>query len=191
MSAEISRAEVFRMIRGLVTGKGTATLYIHTDNNRMIIVAAQDGEIITLTSGPKHGAKAIPMLQEMQSAKVRVDDNAISLRSENMPPTSELLTLIETETPDASDESGKRSPATRVLTPKVEEAKGILSQLLTEYMGPIAPMYCEQVLDSLGNSLDGDNLLIAVDKMAKEAGGPAEAQAFTEQALKKLRKVAG
>ena len=47
MSEKISPAEVIQMIRDLVTSKQTATLYIHTDRNRMVMVATKDGQLWT------------------------------------------------------------------------------------------------------------------------------------------------
>ena len=186
MSEKISPAEVIQMIRDLVTSKQTATLYIHTDRNRMVMVATKDGGIITLSSGPKHGAKAIPMLREMRSASVRVDNNAISYHSENIPPTAVLLSMLETETQKAPAASRKRPAAMGASGMEIEKVRTILSQLLTEYLGPIAPMFCEQVLDSMGNSLDSDRLRAAVQQLAAEAGGPEEARAFTERAWEQL-----
>lgn len=186
MNEKYSYAKVVDMIRVLVARMQTATLYIRTDHNRMVLVAMKDGEIITLSSGPRHGAKAISILREMRSAAVRIDNNAIAYHTENMPPTTVLLSMLETGTQQAPAVSGKRPSASGSSGMEKERVKIILSQLLTEYLGPIAPMCCEQVLDAMGNSLDVDQQRAAVQQLATEAGSPEEARAFTERARQQL-----
>jgi len=187
MSKKISRTEVIEMIRALVTSNRTATLYIHTDKNHMVMVAVQGGEVITLSSGPRHGARAIPYLREMLSAVVRVDTNAIAYHTENVPPTRVLLSMLETETQQAPGAIGKRSSPSGSAGMEIEKVKTILSQLLAEYLGPIAPMACEQVLDPMGDSLNTARLRAAVEQLAAEAGGPEESRAFTQRAWHQLK----
>ena len=86
MGEEIAGSEVIRMIRDLVTQKRTATLNIRTNRNRAVMFAAKDGNIVTFSCGSLHGEAAIPALQEMSSAVVRVYDNAVAYRSEQLPP---------------------------------------------------------------------------------------------------------
>jgi hypothetical protein len=174
------------MIHDLVTGNRTATLYVRTDKNRVVIVATREGEIITLSSGPKRGEKAIPILREMRSAAVRVENGAIAFHSSSLAPTPVLLALMEADEIPDSDPSHPPREALPAVTPQFEKVRAILSRLLTEYLGPLAPMCCEQVLESLGNSLDGDRLGLAIGRMAAEAGSPEEARAFTERAWKLL-----
>jgi hypothetical protein len=186
MNNEIPAAEVIQTIRDLVNSKGTATLYVRTDKNRVVIVAVKEGEIITLSSGPKHGAKAIPVLREMRSAAVRLENGAIAFHSENMPATSALLATLEGDPPDGDTRREERAGARNKTGLEVEKVKAVLSQLLSEYLGPMAPVCCEQVFDSLGNSLDAERLRLAIKKMAAEAGSPDEAQSFTLRAWKRL-----
>jgi hypothetical protein len=186
MSDQISSAEVIQMIRDLVNRTQTATLYVRTDQNHVVIVATKGGEIITLSSGSAHGEKAIPVLREMQWATVRVDGNAIAYHSEAMPPTPTLLGLLSSDTQPASRVNGKRLDSAGLSNVDSERVKKILSELLSEYLGPIAPMFCEQVLESVGDSLDPKRLRMAVEKMAAEAGGTEEVRDFTNRAWKQL-----
>jgi hypothetical protein len=187
MSKEIPAGEVFGMIRDLVDRMETATLYIRTDKNRAVMVATKGGEIITLSSGPRHGAKAIPILRDMRTAAVRVEGHAISYHSEHMPPTAVLMAMLETDSSDQAEAGGESTGASGGAAVGVaDRVKTVLSQLLSEYLGPVAPICCEQVMESLGNPSDADRLRLAVEKMAAEAGSPEEAQAFTLRAWKRL-----
>ncbi len=187
MSKKITRTEVIEMIRALVTSNRTATLYIHTDKNHMVMVATQGGEVITLSSGPRHGVKAIPYLREMLSAVVRVDANAIAYHTENVPPTRVILSMLEAEAVQASGAVAKGPAAAASPGMEMEKVKTILSQLLAEYLGPIAPMACEHVLNPMGDTLDIARLRDAVEQLAEEAGGPAESRTFTQRAWHQLK----
>ncbi|MDJ0807393.1 MAG: hypothetical protein QNJ78_11220 [Gammaproteobacteria bacterium] len=186
MGEEITSAELTRMVHDSLAEMRSATLFIRTDKNRIIVISTKGGEIITMFSGPKHGAGVIPMLLEMHSATVRIDDVAISHRSSSLPPTPVLMDMLESGKVNVPVETSKGSKATPASRPDFEVAKAVLSELLTEYLGPLAPMCCDDILESLGNSLEGDRLRTAIEKMAAEAGGPEEAQAFSEKAWKQL-----
>jgi len=186
MSDEISRADVIRLIRNLVAEKGTGTLYIRTNQNRVVMVAVQGGNIITLSSGPRHGESAIPMLREMSSAVVRVDSTAVAYHSDQMPPTAVLLTMLDADpgpaTAGVATVQGQRAR----LGPEAEKVKMVLGRLLTDYMGPVGPMVCDQALGQLGDSIDGGRLRALVDQLATEIGDSDEARTFTEKAWKEL-----
>lgn len=186
MSDEISRAEVIRMIRNLVADKGTATLYIRTNQNRVVMVAVSGGNIITLSSGPRHGAKAVPMLQEMVSGTVRTDDTAVAYHSDQLPPTDALLTMLEASPEPATFANAAAQAQSGRLGPEAEKVKLVLGRLLTDFMGPVAPMVCDQYLGQLGTSIDSGRLRALVDQLAAEIGDSEEARTFTEQAWKEL-----
>jgi len=186
MSDEISRGDVISLIRNLVAEKRTGTLYIRTNLNRVVMVALKGGNIITLSSGPRHGEKAIPMLQEMSSAVVRIDDTAVAYHSEHMPQTQVLLAMIEAEAGQANSGAAAAQRRTAQLGPEAARVRTLLGRLLTDYMGPVAPMVCDQFLGPLGNSMDGDRLRAAIKGLAAEIGDSDEARSFTEKACKEL-----
>jgi hypothetical protein len=186
MSDEISRADVIRKIRNLVAEKGTGTLYIRTNQNRVVMVAVQDGNIITLSSGPRHGENAIPMLREMSSAVVRVDNTAVAYHSDQMPPTAALLAMLDADVgPGTSGQATVQGQSVR-LGPEAAKVRGVLGRLLTDHMGPVGPMVCDQVLGPLGNSMDSDRLRAAIEMLATEIGDSEEARTFSEKAWKEL-----
>ena len=151
------------------------------------MVAVKSGNIITFSSGPRHGEKAIPMLQEMTSAVVRVSDEALSYRSNQMPPTQRLLEMLEADLgPQTAGEAAAGGWRSGGPGAEAEQVRLVLGQLLIDFMGPVAPMVCDQHLSSLGGSLDTDRLRVLIAKLAAEIGDSEEAQTFTEQARNAL-----
>jgi len=187
MSEKLSNAQVLQLIRDHVSDMRTATLYIRTDQNRLVIVAIRQGDIVTLSSGPKHGEKAIPLLREMQSAVVRVEDEAVPFHSESVPPTTVLMAMLEGDTArqvPVGDETPQAGGGTDLETQRIT---AVLADLLSEYLGPVAPVFCEQVVGSLARPLNHDRLVSAVEKLATEAGGPQEAEDFRKRAREQLK----
>jgi hypothetical protein len=187
MTEELSYAQLIGMIRDLVEKKRAATLYIRTDQDRMVMVSTQGGKIITLSSGPKHGVKAVPLLRETHSAAVRIESTPVSYHSDEVPETDVLLAMLESDTQQTPTASTTPPGVPTVSSAETARIRAILSSLLTEYLGPMAPMCCDDVLEAVGSPLDANRLSEAVKQMAAEAGGPDEARAFTERAWKALK----
>lgn len=196
MKEEISRTEVIRWLRKLVADKRTATLYVRTNHNRMAMIGIKKGEIVTLVCGPKRGMKAIPLLQEMSSAVVNEENTAVAHHSDELPPTSTILAMIEAGGEMASF-VGDGSPASQTFSPmaamasagfvKTISARATLVELLTDYMGPIASMVCDDALDSFGPTIDNPaKLREAIDRIARELNDIRDAKAFAAQAKKLL-----
>jgi len=190
MSEETPRAEVIRMIHDAVAKKRTTTFYIRTDKNRMVMLGIKQGEIVTLSSGPKRGENAVPILREMTSGVVRSEDAAVAFHSDQMPPTGALLAMIEA-TDVGSDglhraAQGTPSPPTGAGMEK-EAAQTILCQLLAKYMGPIAPMVCKDAFDNLGDSVDAPQLWTAIETLAAEIDNDIEAKEFSRLAAQQLK----
>jgi hypothetical protein len=99
LSDEMSYDQVIGLIERLATQRGTATLYVRTDKNRIVMVSIDNGRIVTLSSGPKRGESAIPLLQEMSSAVVRIEASAVAYHSEGMPSTQAILTMLQNPVP--------------------------------------------------------------------------------------------
>ena len=74
MNGEITRTQLIALLRQLVDEKRTSTLYVHTDENHLIAVGVDAGEIVSLICGPKQGERAIPLVRRMGTGTFRVED---------------------------------------------------------------------------------------------------------------------
>jgi hypothetical protein len=62
-----------------------------------------------------------------------------------------------------------------------------LTTLLTDYMGPVAPIVCDDCLAACGTPLTAEALSTAIARMAQEIGSASEAQSFSLQARQRLK----
>jgi len=190
MNDQFSYPDVVRMIKDLVAKRGTATLYVRTDRNRVVMIGVRGGEIVTLSSGPKRGEKAIPMLREMSSATVRIEDSAVAFHSEEMPSTQTILAMLSAEAeprqPETSAAAANTPPSNdRVM--ETEKVRTVLCHLLGPHLGPISPLICEEVVDSISGPLDAQRLRSIIDRLATEIADPAEALQFAAEAARQLK----
>jgi hypothetical protein len=187
MHEKVCYADVVRTIRDLVSRRGTATLYVRTDRNRIVIIGVKSGRIVTLSSGPKRGEKAIPILREMSAGAMRVDDSALAYRSEEMPPTPAILAMLVSGRDRRPSAAHRAEPATSDRIMEAEKIRTILCQLLGPHLGPKSPLACEEVVASANGPLDAQGLRNIIDRLAAEIADPAEALKFATEATRQLR----
>lgn len=186
MTQQFSYADVVDMVRDLVAKKGTGTLYVRTDQNRVVMIGIRGGEIVTLSSGPKRGEKAIPILRDMGSAAVRVEDSAVAYHSEEMPPTAVILAMLGSRTqPQVPDAPAKEPPGTDASI-EAERVKTVVCHLLGPHLGPITPLICEEVVGSITGPLDAQALRTIVERLASEIADQTEALQFVAEAQRQL-----
>ncbi len=179
MNGQITRSGLGDLLKSLMDERRTTTVYVHTDDNHLIAVGLDHGELVYLICGPRQGERALPEIQKMQSGTYRLDDSA-STRSRpgvRMPTRETLLSLLATgsEAP-IGDSSG------------TEER---LCAVLTRYMGPIAPLVCRQTVEAAGGLTSAERVRQVVEALALEIDNPQEAERFRRDARRELDGVIG
>ena len=187
MSA-VSYAELIAKIKELVEQGRTATMYIKTDDNRLVTVVLLDGEIDAVMFGSTRGTKALQCLMTTQGGSYRITEDGLRLPHGDLPATERVLALL----------SGSRDPAQvpSMATPQADTAGpalpynaalAIVSERLSEYLGPIAEMIVQEALDAgtLPNELRDWTAM--VKRLAREIPDQEEAKQFVEQATEGLK----
>jgi hypothetical protein len=205
MSERITYPQLLELLRDLVAKGETATLYISTDQNHSVVIGVQAGRIVALSSGLRHGEKAIPLVREMREGSYRREAVAVPHRSKQLPPTEEILALLAGDDvsslaePHAASEAGiEPSPTVEIATdhppplplafdPK--RAHKALCELLSDYLGPICSMVCEESEERLGGVHNPRDLEVLIDLLAREIAAPEEAEQFTVRARERLEKM--
>jgi hypothetical protein len=174
MSGEITRSGLGDLLKTLMDERRSTTVYVATDDNHLIAVGLERGELVYLICGPRQGERALPMIERMRSGTYRLDDSAsVHRRADVRLPTREaLLSLLAT---------GSNAP-----TGDGDRMEERLCKLLTRYMGPIAPLVCRQTIEAAGGLGSTDKLRDVVEALAGEIDHPEEAERFRKAARLEL-----
>lgn len=166
-------------LEGLVREKETGTLFAKTDDNHLVVAVVRDGAIVSLAHGPKRGADAIGLVKQMGHAEVRVDPNAIAYGNKPLPPTDEILASLRSAVAvSASAGVGGLNTA---------EVRSVLCELLTDYLGPAAPIICDEKMAALGPTVSPAAVDLAVRELAEEIDDEQEAGQFQQLARQRLK----
>jgi len=153
----------------------------------VVMIGVRGGEIVTLSSGPKRGERAIPILREMGSAAVRQEDSAVAYHSDEMPSTAVILAMLGSGSePQASAAPAKEAGSSDSVI-EAERVRTVLCQLLGPHLGPISPLICEEVVDSISGPLNAQALLNIIERLATEIADPMEALEFVAEAQRQLK----
>ncbi|MEA3277881.1 MAG: hypothetical protein U9Q81_21875 [Pseudomonadota bacterium] len=174
MNGEITRNQLLELVKELVQQKRAGTLYVHTDDNHLIIVGVEGGNIVSLICGPKQGERAIPIVRRMKTGTYRLEDGVMTHRTSRstLPSSETLLSLLsEEETAEVRDTAWVQS---------------MLCKVLAGYLGPIAPLVCKEAVSRAGGIDSSEKLQRVVENLAGEIDSLSEAERFRVQAQKEL-----
>ncbi|MFO1372430.1 MAG: hypothetical protein U1F42_08555 [Candidatus Competibacteraceae bacterium] len=160
--------------------KRTGTLFAVTANNLIAQISLNQGEIVSLVFQSKQGLEGLALLQQ-QDIPIKVSRfvEGQVLKSQTDLPLTDLILeqLDDTQSLPAwvMDQS-----ADKALT-LTAQAKAVLEQELIEFMGPIAPIICQETW-ALTNDLE-----TALITLGRELANPGQVARFRQNVLKKLQ----
>lgn len=209
MSTRITHPELLSLVRDLIAQGKTATLYITTDKNHSVVIGIDGGRIVALSSGLRHGEKAIPAIREMTEGNYRIESFAVPAHAHTLPPTQTILSLMQgedstaEEAPDPQVAAHAELPAASSPTMALpseplqplplafdpKSAHDTLCQILCDYLGPICSMICDENEEQLGGVHNPRDLEVLIDLLAREIQEPSEAEEFTNRARERLEKM--
>lgn len=192
MPDRIDYSEFYDQVHDLVTTKAQGTLFTKCDKNHLIIVAVRDGTIISLRYGPKRGEAAIPLIRAMKTGDMRLDDRAIADSTIELPPTALILEWFK---PGAPVKDVPVKPMFDLPAPGANRQRSIaradgaeaLCNLLTDFLGPIAPLVCEEKISASGGLDTPQRIEVVIRSLAAEIQNSREAEEFIAQAHSLLR----
>ena len=193
MADQITYENFVSQVEHMVENRESGALFVRTDTNHSVVLTIDKGEIVSLISGPRQGIDAMERILEMASCSLRRDDNLLtSLGTGAVPSTSEILhhlkqgkAVTKPSAPDAQE--GVRESSGGDAKPIDPNRAGkVLCDLLHEYLGPVAPMICDDVTFGGQKLSTSSQLVAAINSLAREIDSASEAKEFKERAYKRL-----
>lgn len=171
-------ARVVEEIRQLCRKDATGSLFISTDCNRSAHMIIAEGEIVFIYYFNLHGIEALDAMGEIANARHNFQEGMITNQRSPLPPTAEILnTLAEIKTQSATlNDSFVPAPVFECS----DEQRSVIETRLAEYIGPVAPFICDDILKSV---LDLDT---ALSKLAEEIPSEEEARQFLKEVQAQL-----
>jgi len=185
MADQITYEGFLNLIESMVEHKESGTVYVSTDTNHSVVVGIRNGAIEAFTSGPRHGLEAITTILEMSYGSCRRSETVLSFHTNELPSTSDILLLLKKRSPQPM---GQESPAPGAQINSMRATK-ILCELLHDYVGPVAPIICEDVIDNGAKIRTCADLESAIGSLAEEIDSSAEAAEFINRARENLREI--
>ncbi len=171
-------------IRSLCLRKKTGTVLIATQDNQLARVLLENGDVIALACGTKHGLDAVPLIQQIQAGRVKFSESNVGSRGEGpLPPSHELMQLLA----EGRRGAGAQTPETRsISSSQIPAALKIIEAELVEFIGPMAGIVWQEYLGKAGKPLAVSGVVDLVNAVTKEIGDPAKIKRFKEQVWKKI-----
>jgi hypothetical protein len=199
------RDQLIAEVRSLCAAKRTGTLSIITLENHLAQVVLRDGEIVGLSYRLTRGPDALTPLKVFGAARYRFQQESVQSADPRLPPTAEILDLLNPEagsvverrqspsTTDRATAETEAPPSARPADntgPSLDaEAFGRLRPLiereLAEFLGPMAPLICDEHLAGR-TGLGSQEIAKLVEAIAREIGDPAKEAQFSRRVLSQL-----
>lgn len=176
-SQPISLDNLVIELQRLCQEKLSGTLFISGDNHRMVQISLLDGNIMALSCLSKRGAEVLPLIRQINPSWFQFIKGSSITTDPDLPPTTDILNSLASVVP-ASASVGLTKNATLEVFP--QQTRTVLKETLAEFMGPVAPMICNKILQRT-QSLDS-----VIDLLAQEIPDRQQALKFKNKVKQKL-----
>jgi hypothetical protein len=170
-------ADIVKELRQLCDRRASGTLFISTEANRSAQVMIDRGEIIFVYFYNKRGEDALKLMASVEAGRFRFQEGVLSTRRMALPTTDVILDMLANYDRPADVSAKKAKVQVEKLT---EEQKAVLKDCLTEYIGPMAAIICD---DHFGHVA---GLQAAVEALAQEIPSPEQAEGFKKKVTDRL-----
>lgn len=168
----------------------SGTLFLVSDDNRMAQVRLDKGQIASLLCRNLRGLEALGIVRGMQHARLRFDESVLA-KGENDNLSNQAIfddlfgavggaaPIPSAAAPSAAAPSVPapvRAPAL-LLTPEV---KATIQRVMTQYIGPMAEIICDDHFGAAGN------MSALVQLLAGEISAPEQAAKFRADIAREL-----
>ncbi|MEE4378755.1 MAG: DUF4388 domain-containing protein [Candidatus Competibacteraceae bacterium] len=177
MSQGIPFAQLVGELRQLCQAQSTGMAFITTDDHKLAQVSLENGNIVYLFFNKQRGKDALQALRQVHGGHLRFTPGTIpSFRSE-LPPAEQVLDFLHPQG------VGSEIPAPQPTTASAltEQEKSILQEELTEFVGPMAVIVCQEHLQT------APDLHTALDKLCLDLPDPKQAEQFKSNVLRRLK----
>jgi hypothetical protein len=172
----IHYSEITLEIGWLCDQKASGTVFIATRDNHIAQMMLDQGEIVFIFFAGKRGQEALNLVTEIREGRYRFQEGGVVSRGMQLPPTQDILRALSSGSAQASSPADEaHAPDGNGLSP---EQKTVLETCLTDCIGPMAAIICEDHFAS------ASSFQAAVDALAAEIPSPGQARKFREMVAK-------
>lgn len=170
-------------LRQLCSQGRSGTVFLVSDDNRMAQVRLDQGQIASLLCRNRRGIEALGILRSMANARLRFDETFLVKDEHDNLSTQAIFDALgggsggAEMTPSAAPPRPAAPASTLALTPA---AKATIQRVMTQYIGPMAEIICDDHFDAAGN------LPALVQLLAGEISAPAQAAKFRADIAREL-----
>jgi hypothetical protein len=189
-----SYSDILSLLTDLVDNSTSGTLFVHTECNRSITIALDDGEIHAIYMGARRGRKAIPLISKITGGSYRFEVSGLVEAVHDLPPTHEILHFLRNAQNDAA-QAKREEAAPDILLPEAVEPNELIDDkkkdtlhqelraLLFEHLGPIADVVFEDTIEKVGDFASSPELTqYFITKLSEEIDSNHEVQHFISHA---------
>ena len=177
--------QLMEELTGLVKSRSNGTLFIRSDCNHSITVTLESGQITALYFGPRKGSKVIPLTLGISGGSCRFDPNGPSRGRQDLPPTQEIMALLQSRGVDTMTTKPDSQPNPSGDSWSAEMQRRVFDELqviLTDHLGPIAGIIFEESVAELnGSSVTDDSFQLLINQLALNIEAPDEVTRFHDQ----------
>jgi hypothetical protein len=164
----------------------SGTVFLVSDDNRMAQVRLDNGQIASMLCRNRRGLEALGILRSMQHARLRFDESFMVKDEHDNLSTQAIFDDLSSTFGGAAAVAPGIAPAlpaaaasapALLLTPQV---KATIQRVMTQYIGPMAEIICDDHFDAAGN------LQALVQLLADEISAPAQAAKFRADIAREL-----
>ena len=162
-------------LRQLCAQGRSGTVFLVSDDNRMAQVRLDNGQIASLLCRNRRGLEALGILRSMGHARLRFDESFMA-RGENDHLSNQAIF------DNLSGAAVVAAPAAPAPTPAgiPPHVRAVVQRVLTQYIGPMAEIVCDDHFDTAGD------LPALVRLLAGEISAPAQAARFSAEIAREL-----
>jgi hypothetical protein len=176
-------------LRQLCAQGRSGTLFLVSDDNRMAQVRLDNGQIASLLCRNQRGLQALGIVRGMQRARLRFDESLLAKGENDNLSTQAVFDNLAAAVggaPAAPSAPAAHAPglaavvsnaAPMTLTPQF---KATVQRIMTEYIGPMAEIICDDHFEAAGN------LQALMQLLAGEISSPERAAKFRADMAREL-----
>lgn len=170
-------------LRQLCAQGRSGTVFLVSDDNRMAQVRLDHGQIASLLCRNRRGIEALGILRSMANARLRFDETFLVKDEHDNLSTQAIFDALgggsggAEMTPAAAPPHAATPAGALALTPSV---KATIQRVMTQYIGPMAEIICDDHFDAAGN------LPALLQLLAGEISAPAQAAKFRAEIAREL-----
>jgi hypothetical protein len=193
MDNHLNFSQLLDLLTELVNTRQNGTLFVRSDSNHIITVGLEKGSIIALLYGAKRGRNAIPLIRQIRAGSYRFEADLLVGFQQELPPTTDILNQLRTGESSQPANPVGRGPMRASIGISREKRDRLcrqLSELLGNYLGPIAQMVFDDALAESGAFYATPEQAEAfLHKLTEDIDNPREVEEFHNKAFEVFDRV--